>query len=127
MKSFVKSRHAENVHNVRLHIFKREFAVHLFVRRDYLAESRRRDVFKLFKVKSERFNASVESCDSILEFRRHIDEWCQDGDRVMAIGTMEKDAKANSFSFTLQEFTRVEPKEAKTETEKKPEPQEDIF
>ena len=58
---------------------------------------------------------------------KHIDEWCQDGDRVMAIGTMEKDAKANSFSFTLQEFTRVEPKEAKTETEKKPEPQEDIF
>lgn len=57
---------------------------------------------------------------------KHIDEWCQDGDRVLAIGTMEKDAKTNSFKFTLNEFTRIEPKEAKTET-LKTEPKEDIF
>lgn len=57
---------------------------------------------------------------------KHIDEWCQDGDRVLAIGTMEKDTKTNSFKFTLNEFTRIEPKEAKTET-LKTEPEEDIF
>lgn len=57
---------------------------------------------------------------------KHIDEWCQDGDRVLAIGTLEKDAKTNSFKFVLGEFTRIEPKEAKTET-LKPEPEEDIY
>ena len=60
---------------------------------------------------------------------KHIDEWCQDGDRVLAIGTLEKDAKTNAFKFVLGEFTRIEPKEAKTETVLKQEPaeQEDIF
>ena len=60
---------------------------------------------------------------------KHIDEWCQDGDRVLAIGTLEKDAKANAFKFVLGEFTRIEPKEAKTETVLKQETaeQEDIF
>ena len=60
---------------------------------------------------------------------KHIDEWCQDGDRVLAIGTLEKDAKTNAFKFVLGEFTRIEPKEAKTETVLKQETaeQEDIF
>lgn len=60
---------------------------------------------------------------------KHIEEWCQDGDRVLAIGTIEKDTKANSFKFVLNEFTRIEPKEAKTETVLKQETaeQEDIF
>ena len=57
---------------------------------------------------------------------KHIDEWCQDGDHVLAIGTMEKDTKTNSFKFVLGEFTRIEPKEAKTET-LTPEQEEDIF
>ena len=57
---------------------------------------------------------------------KHIDEWCQDGDRVLAIGTLEKDAKTNSFKFTLNEFTRIEPKETKIETLTQ-EPEEDIF
>lgn len=57
---------------------------------------------------------------------KHIDEWCQDGDRVLAIGTLEKDAKTNSFKFTLNEFTRIEPKENKIETLTQ-EPEEDIF
>ena len=59
---------------------------------------------------------------------KHIDEWCQDGDRILAIGTLEKDVKTNSFKFTLNEFTRIEPKEAKSETLLKQENQEeDIF
>lgn len=59
---------------------------------------------------------------------KHIEEWCQDGDRVLAIGTLEKDAKANSFKFVLNEFTRIEPKEVKPETVLKQEnQQEDIF
>ena len=57
---------------------------------------------------------------------KHIDEWCQDGDRVLAIGTLEKDAKTNAFKFVLGEFTRIEPKEAKTETLTQ-EQAEDIF
>lgn len=59
---------------------------------------------------------------------KHIEEWCQDGDRVLAIGTLEKDSKANSFKFVLNEFTRIEPKEVKPETVLKQEiQQEDIF
>lgn len=57
---------------------------------------------------------------------KHIDEWCQDGDRVLAIGTLEKDAKTNSFKFTLNEFTRIETKETKIETLTQ-EQEEDIF
>lgn len=57
---------------------------------------------------------------------KHIDEWCQDGDRVLAIGTLEKDAKTNAFKFVLGEFARIEPKEAKTETLTQ-EQEEDIF
>lgn len=73
--------------------------------------------FAILDTKKEKEDTIRFRCVAFDNVAQRIDDWCENGDQVLAIGALENDKTTKSFTFVVSEFQRTGQKQDKNDTD----------